>query len=223
MTEGLPAAIQNLKPTYRTRDGSLAKEFFEPCLRHCTTYSRAAGYFSSSALKTWSGALQRIVSQQVEVRLLISPELSHEDAEVFRQTADDHKRRAILEQAAETLLEQTLQFSENPDNKELRLQLFAWMIAAGQLVIKFAIPKHIEDAGIFHEKSGIFYFPGAHRVAFEGSANETVSGHMRNYEKVQVFRSWVSADEPRVSAVEEDFRTQWDGLDETLLVVPISL
>ena len=221
-SEQLPAVIQQLSATYRTRDGGLAKEFFGPCLRHCTAYSRAAGYFSSTALRTWSGALQRMVSEDIHVRLLISPELSHDDAEAFRQTTDDQQRKAILEHASETLLEQAIKFAENPDNREMRLQLLTWMIVMGQLEIRFAIPRHIEDAGIFHEKSGIFSFPGGHRVAFEGSANETASGHMRNYEKVQAFRSWIAADEPRVNAVEEDFETQWNGRDESLLVLPLT-
>jgi|GEM_PF-4560400 len=50
--------ISDLKPHYRTGRDDLRKDFFTRCLADCTTYERAAGYFSSTALLSWADALR---------------------------------------------------------------------------------------------------------------------------------------------------------------------
>ena len=62
-----------------------------------------------------------------------------------------------------------------------RALIFAWLLANQRLDMKFAFPSHIERAGIFHEKIGIFDFPSGDTVAFTGSANESIGGHRLNY------------------------------------------
>lgn len=215
-------AVRALKTFYRTGRDDLSKDFFTPCLQHCASYKRAAGYFSSSALKTWSGALVRLLSEQVTIQLLICPELSEQDAEALKLATDEAYRKTLLSGMSERLIEEAFAFENAPDDLALRLRLMAWMIVAGYLDIRFAMPRHIEDAGIFHEKSGIFGFPWGEKIAFVGSANESHSGHIRNYEKVVVFRDWVSDDASRVSEIESDFELQWSGEDEALLVMPLS-
>ena len=69
---------------------------------------------------------------------------------------------------------------------------------------------------MFHEKSGIFQFPWGDRVAFSGSPNETEFGHVRNYERLDAFRSWIAADQDRLEATLEDFDRQWEGRDEAI-------
>lgn len=214
--------IRSIKPTYRTWDGSLVSGFFEPCLQNCIKYSRAAGYFSSSVLCTWSSALERILEENVSIQLLISPELSEEDARILRETVSDEKRKEILEIISDQIIAKAIEFMGNPEDSKLRLRIFGWMVASGHLEIRFAIPQHIEDPGIFHQKSGVFYFPWGDRVAFEGSANETNSGHARNYEKIQVFRSWIPDEDHRVKGIEDDFDFLWNARDAGLLVIPLS-
>ncbi len=215
-------SIKKLKASYRSRDGGLSSDFFEPCLKYCKEYHRAAGYFSSSVLRSWSTSLLNIVSNKISIKLLISPELSSKDAKLFYDTASVEQKRTILSEGADKIIEDVMQFIQNPNDSELRIQILAWLISSNQLEIRFALPKHIEDAGIFHEKSGIFYFEKGEVVAFEGSANETVSGHSRNYEKVQVFRSWVESEKERIQGTQEDFEFYWDGHDASLEVISLS-
>jgi superfamily II DNA or RNA helicase len=215
-------SLQALKSYYRTGRDNLGTEFFARCLEHCYSYKRAAGYFSSSALKTWSSTLVRLIADKVHIFLLISPELSEEDAEALKQATTEESRLQILATMGERLIEEVFAFAQTPDDASKRIALMAWMIASGQLEIRFALPRHIDDAGMFHEKSGIFAFPSAVKVGFVGSANETYSGHVRNYEKVVVFRSWLAEDATRVVEVERDFDDQWSGKDEDLLISPLS-
>jgi superfamily II DNA or RNA helicase len=218
----IPTEIIEFKGRYRSCDGGLVSDFFEPCLRNFSMYKRVAGYFSSSALRTWSNSLQRIISEDVKIQLLISPELSEKDAEIFTNTATDEKKQKILVASADKIIEEAMEFLSDPDNGELGLRLLAWMIASGKLEIRFGIPKHTDDAGIFHEKFGIFYFPGGGSVAFDGSTNETDHGHRRNYERANIYRSWVPNDEERLSTTEEDFQNYWEGEDPLLLVEKLS-
>jgi superfamily II DNA or RNA helicase len=218
----LPNAILNLKSSYKTRDGGLGSDFFEPCLNYCEKYHRAAGYFSSSVLRSWSSSLLNIVNEKVSIKLLISPELSEIDTNLFYSTSTDNQKKEVLVKASDKIIEDIIKFIDSPDDVELRLQILAWLIASNQLEIRFALPKHIDGAGIFHEKSGVFYFPFGETVAFEGSANETAFGHSRNYEKVQVFRSWKESELERIVDIEEDFEFYWEGKDDTLEVVKLS-
>src|SRR5690606_30783183 len=63
---------------------------------------------------------------------------------------------------------------------------------------------------------------GDRRVAFTGSANETWSGHRRNYESIDVYRNWIDAEAERVAIKVEQFDEAWGGLAEGLQVLPPS-
>ena len=76
------AAIEGFDSHYRSGSSDLARDFFIPCLEHCSTYKRAVGYFSSSALVTWAEVLPRIAKlDTIKIQLLISPLLSEQDKE----------------------------------------------------------------------------------------------------------------------------------------------
>ncbi|TNC99135.1 MAG: helicase-like [Gallionellaceae bacterium] len=221
MTE-ISDQIRQLHDVYRTGVSDLATDFFGPCLAECTNYRRAAGYFSSSALKTWAQGLPRLLRNDAKIHLLISPELSSQDFRTLETAVNDDTRREVLQSAADHLIEEAMRFASDPEDKQLRLRLFCWLVASGYLEIRFVIPKHVEDAGIFHDKCGIFDFSSGDVVAFTGSANETISGHRRNIERVHVFRSWIPADSGRLEATVDDFEMMWHQRDDTLIVMPLS-
>lgn len=214
--------IHGLRNIYRTGTSNLARDFFEPCLASCSQYRRAAGFFSSSALKTWAEGLPRLLRDDVSVKLLISPKLSEQDARAMASAVADETRLRVLQRAADGLISEAVRFANDPEDQQLQVKLFCWMIATGHLEIRFGIPKHIEDAGMFHDKCGVFDFPDGRRIGFTGSANETISGHQRNFERVHVFRSWVESDEERLEATIEDFDIMWNQRDDNLLVIPLS-
>jgi superfamily II DNA or RNA helicase len=214
--------IQGLSSHYRSGASSLGKDFFAPCLRYCTQYRRAAGYFSSKALIAWLEALPRFVTEAVAIHLLISPELSDEDRKALERAMDEEERHKLRQIAADRLVREILEGSPVPDDTQVRLRLFAWMVANNHLILRFAFPEHIEQPGIFHEKIGIFQFPWGERVAFTGSANETEHGYQRNYESIDVYRSWIPADEERVRIKLEQFEEAWTARAVGLKVLPLS-
>ena len=96
-----------------------------------------------------------------------------------------------------------------------QLEFITWMVRNDLLEIKVAI----RSAGIFHPKIGILTDRENNRVAFNGSANESVHGWDVNYEYLDVFCSW---EEPkRVTDKEEQFQRLWRGESIGAVVIPI--
>jgi superfamily II DNA or RNA helicase len=205
--------LRSLRSHYRSGTDDLGAEFFGPCLRLCVRYSRAAAYFTSDSLATWIGALPRLVgSSNVRIRLLISPILSGPDLEALRTALERGTARETLRRRiADDVLADVLRDLEPVAAADARRRVFAWLVANDRLSLRFAFPKHFDQAGMFHEKIGIFEFADGSSVAFTGSANETAGGHKRNYESIDVFRSWKTADEDRVRIKVKQFEDAWGG------------
>jgi superfamily II DNA or RNA helicase len=219
----LPDEIRDLKAHYVSGLANLARDFFVPCLEHCASYKRATGSFSSTALIHWARVLPRLAHAEViPIQLIISPELNLEDLDALRRCVTPKDRTKLLQQIGDQVVLKALDFAGAPHDVELRLQLFAWMVATGRLNLRFAYLKEHDLPGIFHSKIGIFGFPSGEKVAFTGSANETLSGYSRNYESIDVFRSWIPSDTERVPAKEEEFDRAWSGRAQGLEVIPLS-
>ena len=222
MTEGREQ-IRKLADHYRTGRDDLGRDFFEPCFAYCHLYRRASGYFSSTALLSWLTGITRLVSEgsELEIRLIISNELSREDAQALRDCHNPEERTRLLRLATDKIIDLILSLKNDGGSAE-RVSLFAWLVAQGHVKLKFAFPTHIEIAGIFHEKIGVFDFPWGDRVAFTGSANETISGHVKNYESIDVYRSWIEGDSQRVETKALQFDEAWAGQADGLEVVALS-
>ena len=95
------------------------------------------------------------------------------------------------------------------------LQL-AWLVATKALDVRLAIP--LKAPGIFHEKVGIFEDADGCRVAFAGSANETVGGLVNNFEAIDVFFSWDQSS-TRVERKVANFDSLWSGHTAGLEVI----
>jgi len=217
------AQIENLESHYRSGDSDLGRDFFLPCLACCSSYRRAVGYFSSTALASWAQVLPKLAkTEDVKVHLLASPNLSEEDRAVLKRTADATERDRILQDLADRVVVDAYAFADDPANTDLRLELFSWMVARGQLELRFAFPVHVEDPSIFHEKIGVFIFPWGANLAFTGSANETISGHRRNYESIDVFRDWVPSDHERVAVKISQFEEAWRNEAKGLKTLELS-
>ena len=214
--------IHKLSSHYRSGTSSLSKDFFKPCLYYCSEYRRAVGYFSSKALIAWLEALPHFSAESVTIYLLISPELSKEDRKALETAFNKEERQRLRQISIERLMLEILENSSLNNNEKIRVQLFAWMVANDYLVVRFAFPEHIEQPGIFHEKIGIFQFTWGDQVAFTGSANESEHGYDRNYESIDVYRSWIAGDEERVRIKREQFEEAWSAQATGLKVLPLS-
>jgi superfamily II DNA or RNA helicase len=214
----LSQRIFELLGHYRSGSSTLGVEFFVPCLKEAVRYRRAAGYFSSSALITWAGALPRVVGDSgLKIQLIASPELSQADVLTLQKLGDESQRQNYRQKLTDDVLNQIVEYTENTADIKTRADIFAWMIANERLEIRFAFANHVEGADLFHAKYGIFDFHTGQRVAFIGSANETFRGHTQNYESIDVYRDWVSGDAQRVDDKAAQFDEAWNnkayGLD----------
>ncbi|MYE25507.1 MAG: helicase [Gammaproteobacteria bacterium] len=162
-------------------------------------------------------ALPRLVrGDDVQVLLIAAPELNSQDKAVLQELVAEERRAEYRRMVVDRMLEEIVVLAENPADDGTRARVFAWLVANGRLDIRFAFPKHIEAPGIFHEKMGVFDFADEARVAFTGSANETLGGHRLNYESIDVYRSWVAGDAERVRTKAAQFDEAWENDAEGL-------
>jgi superfamily II DNA or RNA helicase len=202
----------SVKTHYRSGLDDLGKDFFAPCLAASRAYRRASGYFSSGALATWAEGLQRLGrGREMKIRLIASPELPSGDREVLERLEDPNERARQQAVLVEQMMDDLVRLAGGDDDHATRVKVLAWLLATGSLEIRFAFPEHIEAAGLFHEKMGVFDLDDGGQIAFTGSANETARGHSRNYESVDVYRSWMPGESDRVATKVEQFDEAWDG------------
>ena len=219
--------IRQMAGHYRTERHNLARDFFGPCLAAFCRYRRAAGFFSSSALRTWAECLPRLALQaNVRIQLLISPELSPGDARTLTQAVNDEERERLLAGSVEHFVRDVFEFQHTSDQargEALRGQLLAWLIVQGRLELRFAVNMYKgRETGIFHKKIGVFDYPWGDRIAFTGSANESTSAHEVNSESVEVYRSWIASDVERIENKIEEFEEAWSARCPNLKVLPLS-
>lgn len=109
-------SIRTLKTTYYSEVDNLTSDFFTPCLGCFSNYDRAAGYFSSSALRSWASAMRNLVdSPEAAIKLLISPELPEDDVQALKSVVDDCARAKLLKRDADAFVERALLWSEAGD------------------------------------------------------------------------------------------------------------
>jgi len=204
--------FKNIKTHYRSGSSNLATDFFIPCLMQAKMYRRSAGFFSSSALLSWIGALPRIVLENsLIIELIASPILSSQDIDTLRSLSEHKERQNFRQLLVEDVLTDIENYMTSPDDMGLQSRIFAWLLANDRLKIKFAFPTHTQNPGMFHEKIGIFQFNDSHALAFTGSANESMGGHTKNYESIDVFRDWIPSESHRVDTKKEQFVETWNN------------
>lgn len=192
-----------LKRRYRSHEDDLLAGFYLPCLRESNSYSRAVGYFTSTALALAAQGLEPFIQAGGKMRIVASPELPSRDGALIE--AGYEERQALVGKTA------TTQLLSDPlaDPLQKRLGLLGWMIARNRLDIKLAVvEREGAAAGIYHEKVGVFSDAEGDHVVFHGSANESRGGLIANFESILVFRSWVQHERDDV----EEFRTSFESL-----------
>ncbi len=219
--------IRRIEAHYRSEKHDLGQDFFIPCLAAFSLYRRAAGFFSSSALRTWVTCLPRVAADsQTKIQLLISPEISKIDFQCLQSTIDEQERKRIFQKSADEFIREVVTFSamgHSRNEVSLRAKLLAWLIVTGKLEIRFAINLHDEtEQGVFHKKIGIFEYPWGDTIAFTGSANESRMAHNINSESVDVYRSWIDSELPRVQTKIEEFQEAWESECDNLIILTIS-
>ncbi len=194
-----------LSSHYRTGERDPVSGFYKPCLDAAVTYDRAVGYFRSSIFAIIGQPFLDFARRGGKARFICSPSITEEDAKAI---ASGYVER---HEAVELAISRDIDALLSDPAAGHRAKLLASFIKFGALDIKVAIRS--EGNGIYHEKIGVFDDGRGNQVSFLGSANETWSAwHAEgNHESIEVFRSWLPADEVRVNSHQKIFDLLWKG------------
>lgn len=170
-----------LQRHYDSDQQSVMDDFYRPLLTNACSYSRAVGYFSAGTLLACARELATFIGNAGEIRLVVGCFISEEELASVPVGDLEQSERLVLRQQLEAELKQL---------EELDLTaaaFFAKLVSSGIAKLRFAV----RTAGIYHEKFGVFVDAGGQRVAFIGSANETLAALTAggNHESISVFSS----------------------------------
>lgn len=203
------------RPDY---ERSILAEFYVPALTCARRYDRAVGYFTSGVLAYAARGMTSLVETESTIRLVCSPALSEEDERVIRE-AHESQVQSVLE---EQILAQWSEINKSESNCGLRC--LAWLIENNRLEVKLAFPVSESGRarrGIFHDKLGLIYDANDDFLAFKGSANETESGLISNFESIDVYPSW-NSESTRARNNAEYFEQLWADKKPLVRVLPFS-
>ena len=202
MTVGL--SDLSIQDEYRSDRVDIIRDFYLPCLTNATVYKRAVGFFSSTSMAAAARGITTLIGSGGKMQLVASPYLSPEDADAIATGLK--QRRDVI---TDTLLRELDQEFEQVVRD--RLACLAWLLGQGILEIKLAVASNLDQPGIYHEKLGIFADNQDNIVAFTGSANESSSALIDNFECIDVFCSWHLGVKERALRKAENFQRLWDN------------
>ena len=188
----------DLKYKYRSANDQIYLDFYKKCLESATRYDRAVGYFTSSSLSVLANGLDVFLERNGMIRIISNPYLTKEDVDAI-----EFGYKAKEDVIVECLL-RPFQLNQQTIEHDA-FNTLAWLIYKDKLQIKIAFTK---NNSLYHEKFGIFYDWLGNKIAFSGSANETVGGIRDNFEKIDVF--FKEHDKERIEDMVNDFESLWD-------------
>jgi len=206
--DDLPVVLRDLtsiRPVYIVPRDEFVSEVLVPCLGTTDALSCMFGYFSSTALRDIAPGLAVFLARSGEpMRLLVSPNLSHEDLEAMRQgvsTPADVIETRLLEAYGEACTSESALVQHT-------LACLAYLLASERLKVKVAF---LPD-GLFHDKVW-FFVDASGTVVVHGSSNLTTAGITRNHEQIRVEKSWSGPDQATViNELTEEYEALWAGL-----------
>ena len=201
-----------IQDEYRSSDCSIIQDFYIPCLEKSIIYKRAVGFFSSTSMALAAKGITALIRAGGKMQLIASPRLSDEDVEAI---AMGIKQR---EQVIADITKKELEQEFNQVIKH-RLACLSWLLSQQLLDIKLAIPQNINQRGIYHEKLGIFEDSENNIIAFTGSANESSTALIANFECIDVFCSWHLGVKNRALRKWDNFNKLWNNETNNLDVI----
>jgi DNA phosphorothioation system restriction enzyme len=186
---------------YRSDEADIISDFYIPCLSNSNLYRRAVGYFTSNSIQIAMRGIENFIQNDGTMQLIASPQFSEEDIKAIERGYRS-KESLVKERISAAIPD-----SMTSRTSQTQWECLAWMISTGRLDIKVALARTLENAGIYHEKLGIFSDSLGNHVAFSGSANETSGGLVSNFETIDVFTSW--RDSSRTNRKIQNFDKLW--------------
>ncbi len=178
---------------YSSRRSPL-KDFLAARLQGARRYDRIAGFFSSSLLEVAGEALERMTPEggKTCVRVVCNSCLQPLDVQTARAAKWGMHREWCASLSAEI-----------GAPMKARLQRLYDFLSSGLLKVK-VLPD--EAFGLIHGKAGVITRTDGSRVCFIGSANESRTAWVSNYELV-----WLDESEEGVRWVQEEFDALWSS------------
>jgi superfamily II DNA or RNA helicase len=176
---------------FSSRKTRLGKSFLADRLDGARAYDRIAGYFSSSILEI---AGEQIEAIQGTVRIVCNSQLDERD--VVTASA------AMAAMRQEWCATEPESFGPRAEERFLRLSRF---LKEGKIEVR-VLPD--TAFGLVHGKAGVITKKDGTKTSFMGSANETVSGWILNYELI-----WEDDSPEAVAWVQEEFEALWNHKD----------
>ena len=202
----------NIQDEYRSSECSIVENFYVPCLERSIVYKRAVGFFSSTSIALAAKGLTALIKTGGKMQLIASPKLSDEDIEAIEKG---------LKQRQDVIIDNTTRELEQDFGEVVRhhLACLSWLLSQKLLDIKFAIPKNLKAKGIYHEKLGIFEDREGNFISFTGSANESSTAFIGNFECIDVYCSWHSGVKNRALRKWDNFDKLWNNQTNNLDVI----
>lgn len=191
------SALKEIRPLYFLPADPLAEEVLIPCFCSAETVDCMVGFFSSTVLSELAPGLAAFIANSDEsFRLVVSPYIREEDKKAIEEGTRSP------EDIAEALFEEFLVTEDALERHALRC--LSHLLRIGRIEIRIAVMK---DA-LFHPK--LWMFEREEEVlAAHGSSNLTRSGIRKNFEQINVSRSWEDGTQ---SYVVEKFKYQFERL-----------
>lgn len=199
----------NIKLSYIScGEDNIAKSFLVPALKKARLYRRSVGFFSSSVFEPIIDGIVALSRNGGKIELIASPQLSEQDIKAI--SIGYENREAIIGNAFDRDFVAALE--ELDDDK---LVLLATLIANGILDIKIAVAN---SAGVYHDKMGLLEDFDGNTIAFFGSANSSINGYQKNYEKIRIVKSWVLGERASIDEERKEFDSLWNNVNEFVTV-----
>lgn len=197
---------------HRGIGGTLLTSFLKKCLPAAHTYQRAVGFFSSSVFTAADREFAEFFGAGGQMELVCSPSLSAGD--ILAMGEGTHNSRLWSKRGiADIVKSPPERFGQN---------LLSWALATGALAVQIAVVPSGKARSIYHEKIGVFRTLNGDIIAFEGSANESSSGYVNNFERVLAHhQADGSRAGPPVRLICENFEQLWKNETPGLEIVPL--
>ena len=209
----------DIQACYESGTSDIVEDFYEPVLMASVSYDRIAGFFSSAALAIASRGLYGFIKNRGKMRLVTSPILSGEDAEIIRKVTESPEKLTDIDLG----INLTNICNEFVDN---HVKALGWMLREGLLEMRLAVitnnnrpctVEEINKSGLFHQKVGILRDVDGNEISFSGSINETASAWINNDEEFKVFKAWDDSRE-YYQKDQSRFEEIWNGQRQNLEV-----
>ena len=233
--------ISYIKSTRNDKYNNIAKDFIEPCLSECEYFRRDTGWFQSSALKAWVGALQHLIEKDeknIRLEYLCSPGTDRRTIEAIKKSKTPEEKEKILQKSKDKLILDTILLAAADDIHKVSTsdktiaQALAHLIVTEKLEIRFAEVKDLEnliiitdedeDPQIYHPKLGYFKFPDGTEVTFNGSVNESYGGLKKQGEYIDIFCSLDDSHTKKIQTHKKILDDAWEGKEEGTRIIKTS-